>query len=126
MIEKLQDFPDNVAAYVCHGHLTKADYAGVIPHIQDTLARHKKLRAYTELAPDFAGIDPSARWDHMKFGFGHLFDFERGAFVSDVTWMNRAVQVFALFIPGQWRAFPTADTDKAREWIVGGGPAARM
>ena len=42
MIEKLQDFPDNVAAYVCHGHLTKADYAGVIPHIQDKLARHKE------------------------------------------------------------------------------------
>ena len=53
MIEKLQDFPDNVAAYACHGHLTKADFAGVIPHIQDKLARHKKLRAYTELAPDF-------------------------------------------------------------------------
>ena len=26
----------------------------------------------------------------------------------------------------QWRAFPTADADKAREWVVGGGPAARM
>jgi hypothetical protein len=36
VIEKLQDFPDNVAAYVCHGHLTKADYAAVIPHIQDS------------------------------------------------------------------------------------------
>ncbi|CQD24056.1 hypothetical protein BN1232_06028 [Mycobacterium lentiflavum] len=58
MIEKLQDFPDNVAAYACHGHLTKADYAEVIPHIQDKLARHKKLRAYTELAPDFAGGPP--------------------------------------------------------------------
>jgi hypothetical protein len=118
VIEKLQDFPDNVAAYVCHGHLTKADYAGVIPHIQDKLARNKSLRTYTELAPDFAGIDPGARWDHNKFGFGHLFDFERVAFVSDVTWMNRAVRVFGLFIPGQWRAFPTAEASKAREWIV--------
>jgi hypothetical protein len=34
VIEKLQDFPDNFAAYVCHGHLTKADYAGVIPHMR--------------------------------------------------------------------------------------------
>jgi hypothetical protein len=32
--------------------------------------------------------------------------------------MNRALQVFALFIPGQWRAFPTAEASKAREWIV--------
>jgi SpoIIAA-like len=116
--EKLQDFPDSISAHACHGHLTTVDYAGVIPHIQDKLARHKKLRAYTELAPDFVGIDPGARWDHTKFGFGHLFDFERGAFVSDVTRMNRALQVFALFIPGQWRAFPTAEASKAREWIV--------
>jgi hypothetical protein len=91
VFEKLQDFPDNVAAYVCHGHLTKAD---------------------------FAGVDPGARWDQTKFGFDHLFDFERVAFVSDVTWMNRAVQVFAFFIPGQWRAFPTAEASKAREWIA--------
>jgi hypothetical protein len=76
------------------------------------------LGTRSDLAPVFAGIDPGARWDQTNFGVGHLFDFERVAFVSDVTWMNRAVQVFALFIPGQWRAFPTAEASKAREWIV--------
>jgi hypothetical protein len=29
-----------------------------------------------------------------------------------------APQVFALFIPGQWRAFPTPEASAAREWIV--------
>jgi hypothetical protein len=58
VIEVLKEFPDNVAAFVCHGHLTKADYETVlIPAIEDKLKRHKKLRAYTEIAPDFAGID---------------------------------------------------------------------
>jgi hypothetical protein len=118
VIEQLQDFPDNVAAYACHGRLTKADLVGVIPDIQDKLARHKKLRAYTELAADFARVDASAQWDHMKFSLGHLFDFERGAFVSDVTWMNWALRVFALFLPGRWRAFPPAEASKARDWIV--------
>ncbi len=121
MIEKLQDFPDNVAAYACHGHLTKADFAGVIPHIQDKRARHKKLRAYTELAPDFAGIDPGARWDHTKFSFGHLFDWERSAIVTDVEWIKHAAKFYGLFgflLPGEIRAFPTAEAGKAREWIV--------
>jgi SpoIIAA-like len=118
VIEQLQDFPDNFAAYVCHGRLTKADLAGVTPHIQDKLARHKKLRAYVELAPDFAGVNLNAQWDHMKFSFRHPFDFERGAFVSDSTWMNRALQVLAPLIPGHWRAFPSAAASRAREWIV--------
>jgi hypothetical protein len=118
VIEQLQDFPDYVAAYVCHGRLTKADLGGVIPDIQDKLARHKKLRAYTELAADFAGVNASAQWDHMRFSFAHLFDFERGAFVSDSTRMNRALQVLAPVIPGHWRAFPSAEASRAREWIV--------
>lgn len=70
VIEVLKDFPDNVAAFACHGHLTKADYEMVlIPAIEDKLKRHRKLRAYTEIAPDFAGIEPGAFWEDTKFGF---------------------------------------------------------
>ena len=61
VIEVLKDFPDNVAAFACRGHLTKADYETVlIPVIEDKLKRHKKLRAYTEIAPDFPpGSNPA-------------------------------------------------------------------
>ena len=41
VIEVLKDFPDNVAAFACHGHLTKTDYETVlIPHIEEKLNRH--------------------------------------------------------------------------------------
>jgi hypothetical protein len=47
--------------------------------------------------------------------------------VTDVEWMRHAAKFFGGFlVSGEWRAFPTADTDKAREWVVGGSPAARM
>ena len=63
VIEVLKDFPDNVAAFACHGHVTKADYeAVVIPDIEERLKRRKKVRLYTEIAPDFVGIDPGAVW----------------------------------------------------------------
>ena len=42
MIDILPDFPDDVAAYACHGHLNKADYAEVTADIEDKLARHEK------------------------------------------------------------------------------------
>lgn len=119
MIKVLTDFPDNVAAFACHGQLTKDDYKTVLePHIEEKLVRHKKLRAYTEIAPDFTGTDPGAYWEDMKFGFSHFFDWERAALVTDVEWMSRATQFFSFLMPGEWRTFPYAEASKAREWIV--------
>jgi hypothetical protein len=132
VIEALTNFPDNVTAFACHGHVTKADYETVlIPDIEGKLNRHKKVRIYCEIAPDYVGIDPDAVWEDTKFGFSHLFDWERAVMVTDVEWMKQAVKffggVFGFLAPvGEWRVFPTAEADKAREWVVGGGPAARM
>ena len=131
MIEALKDFPDNVIAIACHGRVAKADYETVlIPGIEDKLSRHKKVRIYCEIAPDFGGLDPGAVWEDTKVGFSHLRDWERAAMVTDVEWMRHAAKFFGGFfgflVSGEWRAFPTADADKAREWVVGGGPAARM
>ena len=43
MIEALKDFPDNVIAIACHGHVTKADYeTALIPDIEDKLSSEKK------------------------------------------------------------------------------------
>ena len=81
----------------------------------------QKLRAYTEIAPDFAGIEPGAVWEDTKFGFSHLFDWERSALVTDVEWMKHAAKIYAFLgflIPGEVRAFPTAEAAKAHEWIA--------
>ena len=60
MIEVLQGFRDQVAAYACSGHLTKADYKKILADVEDRYTRHKKLRCYTEVASDFNGLDPGA------------------------------------------------------------------
>lgn len=119
VIEVLKGFPDNIAAYACHEHLTKADYEKVlIPDIEDRLSRHQKLRIYCEISPDYAGVEPGAMWDDWKFGFSTWFEWERGALVTDSEWMSRATRWFGLLVPGEWRAFPTAQAGKAREWIL--------
>ncbi|HUO38919.1 MAG TPA: STAS/SEC14 domain-containing protein [Mycobacterium sp.] len=123
MIEVLTNFPDNIMAWVFHGHVTKADYETVlVPDIEDKLNRHKKVRIYCEIAPDFVGIAPDAVWEDTKLGFRHLFDWERAAMVTDVEWLKHAVTLFAglfgFLLHGQWRVFPSADANKAREWVV--------
>ena len=122
MIEILKDFPDNVLAFAFHGHVTKADYDTVLkPDAEDRLKRHKKLRIYCEIPPDFERFDPGAVWEDTKFGFGHYFDWERCAVVTDVEWAKPSLN-FATFLgflwPGQYRAFSDVEAPKAREWIA--------
>jgi SpoIIAA-like len=120
MIEVLGGFPDHVAAYICHAHMTKDDYESVLmPDVADRLTRHKKIRAYIQMGDDFAGVEPGALWDDTKFGLSHMLDWERIALVTDVDWMKHAAQFYNLLgFFGSIRAFPTAEMDKAREWIA--------
>jgi stage II sporulation SpoAA-like protein len=122
VIELLKEFPDNVVALAFHGHVTKADYDEVlVADFEDRLARHKKVRIYLEVAPDFTGLDPGAVWEDTRFGFGHFFDWDRCALVSDVEWVKHVAkfsEFFGFLWPGEYRAFPEAEAGKAREWIA--------
>jgi hypothetical protein len=78
--------------------VTKADYETVlIPHINEKLKRHKKVRIYAEIAPDFAGLERGAVWEDTKLGFGHFFDWERSALVTDVECMKHSAKFFGFF-----------------------------
>lgn len=47
MIEQLNNFPGNVLAFVCKGHVTKGDYdAGVVQAVRNVLKRKDKIRLY--------------------------------------------------------------------------------
>lgn len=44
MIEVVPGFPNNIAAFACHGHVTKADYETVlVPDIEKKLEQHDKV-----------------------------------------------------------------------------------
>ena len=119
MIEVVEGFGDDIAAFACHGHVMKADYESVlIPEIEDRLKRHEKVRIYYEVAPDFGGVDPGAVWEDTKVGFSHFLRWERFAVVTDVDWITHTVKLFGFLMPGDFRVFPTADAGQAREWIA--------
>ena len=121
MIEQLKDFPDNVVAVVCKGHVTKADYDTVlVPTVEKALKNHDKLRLYYETAGDFAGIEPAAVWTDFKTGMEHLTRWERMAVVTDVDWIKHTMQFFSFVMPGEMKIFPRAEAAQARQWIVAG------
>ncbi|MGY4710414.1 STAS/SEC14 domain-containing protein [Mycolicibacterium sp. CBM1] len=118
MIKALSGLPDNVAAFSCHGHVSKSDYETVlIPDVEKRLARHDKVRIYYEIDPDFDGFDPGAMWDDTKLGFSHFLRWERFAVVTDIEWIKQTMKFVGYLMPGEMRAFPIAEAEKAREWI---------
>lgn len=119
MIEILSDFPDNIVAVACKGHVTKEDYETVlIPFVENMLKRHEKVRLYYEIGSDFEVIDPSAVWEDFKVGVEHLLRWERIAIVTDVEWISHTMKAFGFLMPGEMKVFPTPDKQEAREWIV--------
>ena len=119
MIERLEGFPDNVCAFVCHGHVTRDDYTIVlVPAVEAALKRHDKVRLYYETAPDFTGIDPTAVWQDTIVGMSYLFKWERVAVVTDVDWIKNTFQFFSFLMPAPMKVFANAAADEARRWIL--------
>ncbi len=119
MIEAITGFPDNVAAFACHGRVTKADYESVlIPDVEKRLLHHDKVRIYYETATDFTGVDPGAVWEDTKVGFAHFLRWERFAVVTDVEWIKQMTKFVGFLMPGEVRAFPTTEAAAARDWIT--------
>jgi hypothetical protein len=118
-MERLPDLPGNVVGIRAVGDIEDDDYEDVlIPAVEAALEGRDKIRLLYVLGPEFEGYENDAVWEDAKFGAHHLFDFERVAVVTDVTWISRGVRWFAFAIPGKVKVFPDAALDDARAWIV--------
>ncbi len=119
MIEVLPNFPANVVAFACKGHVTRSDYEAVlVPVVEKAVREQPKIRLDYQIGAEFAGIAPGAMWEDFKVGMAHLTRWERIAVVTDVNWIRETVRMFRFLIPGKARVFPTSQTQAAREWIV--------
>jgi hypothetical protein len=119
MIEPLPDFPDNVVAMACRGHVTRQDYEAVlVPAVEAALAAHEKIRLYYEVGPDFTGIEPGAVWEDFSIGMSHLTRWERVAVVTDVDWIRNTMLFFRFLMPGEMKVVPMAEAADARAWIA--------
>jgi hypothetical protein len=57
MIKILSQFPENVVAIACEGRVRRKDYDDVlVPAVKAALQRHKKIRLFYEITPQFSGI----------------------------------------------------------------------
>ena len=119
MIKILSQFPENVVAIACEARVTRKDYDHVlVPAVTAALQRHKKIRLFYEITPQFSGIEAGAIWEDFRIGMEHLLRWERVAVVTDIEWIRHTVNVFRFLLPGKIRVFAGNEAEAAHQWIV--------
>lgn len=120
MIEVLEKSSGKCIGFRMNGTLVHADYAKLVPMLEEMLAEHGSLRCLCEIS-DFRGITPHALWDEIKFDVKHCSQIERCAIVGDRAldeWMAKVAS--KIFRKAEMRYFDTTQADEAWQWLTEG------
>ncbi|MGB9939287.1 STAS/SEC14 domain-containing protein [Methanosarcina sp.] len=118
MIEIIQGLPENVVAVSVSGEVTGEDYNNVlIPAIEDKILKYGKIRILYHLDKDLEWFTLNAILEDVKVGIRNLNAFERIAVVSDVDWMNSAVEMFKFIVPFPVKTYKNEEIPDAKAWI---------
>lgn len=117
------DYPDqNLLSFTIAGTLTEADYAAVVPKLEEKVKRWGKVNVYLEVGEMDAMTLP-ALWEELKQDVKHFNDFNRAAIVSDDSALLKATAlVTTTLTPAEVRHFPTAQKTEALRWALGAEP----
>jgi len=108
---------DNVLWVKVSGKLSREEYADLVPSWEQMIARYGKLRLLFQMDPDFAGWEPTAAWEDMKFSLQHRNELERVAFVGDKKWEAWVAKLGALLAHAEVRYFGSEQVDEAARWL---------
>ncbi len=118
MIEIMQGLPENVVAVSVSGEVTGDDYKNVlIPAIEDKIKKYGKIRMLYHMDEELEWFTLNAMLEDAKVGIQHLTAFEKIAVVSDVDWMNNAVEIFKFIVPYPVRTYKNEELPEAKAWI---------
>jgi hypothetical protein len=119
VIRVLTDLPEGVLGFQATGKLTADDYTTVLaPALDAVSARSGKIRVLLEFTGEFDGMDRGAAWQDMRLGARDWSAWERIALVTDHAWMREGLGMFAWAVPGEAKAFPSADRQVALDWLA--------
>lgn len=118
MIEIIQGLPENVVAVSVSGEVTGEDYKNVlIPAIEDKIQKYGKVRILYHLDKELEWFTLNAMLEDAKVGIWNLMAFEKIAVVSDVDWVNSAVEIFKFIIPFPVKTYKNEELPEAKAWI---------
>lgn len=111
--------PDLLAVRV-GGRLTKADYAQLVPWLDEQLARRPHPAMVVDMR-DFHGWDgPAALFEDARFGLTHRGDLRRVAMIGEAAWQSWLATLFAPFMTTELRYFDRDQAAQAWAWARDG------
>ena len=123
MIERLEGMPDGVVGLRGSGKLTKQDYTDVLePALKEATGSREARVVF--LLESFDGLEAGALLEDLKTGLrAELSDrqaWKRLAVVTDIDWIEKAMELFAWAMPGDLKVFDDLDElDEAKAWAAG-------
>ena len=116
MFEMLPQSEGKIVGVRATGKLTDADYAALMPFLEERIAEHKQIRMLVDL-DGFEGWDLLAAWDDFTFGMTHWHHFEKMAIVGNKNWEKTAAKAMDLLMRSDVRFFDLGERDAAWDWI---------
>jgi hypothetical protein len=121
MLTLIPDLPPAVVGVEASGKVTAQDYEQVlVPAVEAAHAAtpEGKVRLLYVLGHELPDYSAGAAWEDAKLGLGRLREWERIAVVGDTGWVRHAIHGLGWVLPGDVKAFATADLDAARAWVT--------
>lgn len=114
------DYPDqNLLKFTIAGKLTKADYASVVPILDEKVQRYGKVNVYLEIG-EMDALTLPAMWEEAKQDIKHFADFQRAAVVSDDSLLLKAAAAVAGTVtPAEVKHFSSSQKAEALAWALG-------
>ena len=119
MIRILDGMPPGVVGFEAAGKLSAHDYTTVLgPALADATRAGDKIRVVLVFSGEFDGMEAGAVWQDLELGIKDWNAWERIALVTDHDWMKDGLRLFAWAVPGDVKAFGTAERADAIVWAA--------
>ena len=123
MIELLEAMPEGTIGFRATGRVTAEDYRDILLPAITAAVQSGDVRMVFAVGPGFERFEPGALAQDAKvgltLGIAHLHAWRRTAVVTDVDWIEKAIQMFRWLTPGEVRAFGLDQLDDAKTWVAG-------
>jgi len=119
MIQRINNLPDNVAAFLASGEVTKEDYQNVVvPEVDSKVKQFDELNFLLQLDTDVSNFTAGAWMQDALVGLKNITKWHRAAIITDSEVIIKATAAFSFLIPGEFKGFKKSEFDTAVNWVA--------
>ncbi len=121
MMYQILDLPPNMIGFKAAWKVTKKDFEEVvIPCVERHVEKMGQINYMLVLKRSVKNFSFFTWLKDVLLSVKHLTKWNRAAIVSDSRIVKIATKIFSILIPGEFRAFPHKEINRAITWVSKG------